>query len=117
MSTCDWDDIGYNFLVSGDGLVYEGRGWDKEGTHTYGFNKNSICIALIGTFTDTEPPLRQLNITKRLLEEGLRLQKIAPNYRLYGHRQLIATESPGAALYRIIKEWPHWSNVINKILL
>lgn len=31
-----WDDIGYNFLVGGDGSVYEGRGWDKQGAHTKG---------------------------------------------------------------------------------
>ncbi|KAJ6640718.1 Peptidoglycan-recognition protein LC, partial [Pseudolycoriella hygida] len=34
MESQGWDDIGYNFLVGGDGAVYEGRGWDKEGAHT-----------------------------------------------------------------------------------
>ncbi|XP_035785870.1 peptidoglycan-recognition protein LE-like isoform X4 [Anopheles albimanus] len=29
-------DIGYNFLVGGDGQVYEGRGWNKQGAHTKG---------------------------------------------------------------------------------
>lgn len=32
----DFDDIGYNFLVTGNGDVYEGRGWDKQGAHTKG---------------------------------------------------------------------------------
>lgn len=27
----------------------------------------------------------------------------------YGHRQLIASESPGLALYEIVKQWDHWS--------
>jgi len=31
-----WDDIGYNFLIGGDGAIYEGRGWDKQGAHTIG---------------------------------------------------------------------------------
>jgi N-acetylmuramoyl-L-alanine amidase len=31
-----WSDIGYNFLVGGDGNVYDGRGWDQEGAHTKG---------------------------------------------------------------------------------
>ncbi|RWS18382.1 peptidoglycan recognition protein 2 precursor-like protein, partial [Leptotrombidium deliense] len=35
-----WDDIGYNWLIGGDGNVYEGRNWDKEGAHTLSFNKN-----------------------------------------------------------------------------
>jgi hypothetical protein len=38
-------------LVGGDGNVYEGRGWHKVGAHTYGFNKRSVGIALIGEFT------------------------------------------------------------------
>lgn len=34
MATKKFDDIAYNFLVGGDGLVYEGRGWTKGGAHT-----------------------------------------------------------------------------------
>ncbi|XP_055948297.1 peptidoglycan-recognition protein 2-like isoform X2 [Argiope bruennichi] len=26
-----WGDIGYNFVIGGDGRVYEGAGWTKEG--------------------------------------------------------------------------------------
>ena len=33
-----WCDIGYSFLVGGDGNIYEGRGWDEIGAHTGGFN-------------------------------------------------------------------------------
>lgn len=36
MESRNWDDIGYNFMVGGDGDVYEGRGWDKQGAHTKG---------------------------------------------------------------------------------
>jgi len=28
------DDIRYNFIIGGNGGIYEGRGWDKEGEHT-----------------------------------------------------------------------------------
>lgn len=38
----------YNFLVGGDGLIYEGRGWGKKGAHTFGFNSQSVGIAFIG---------------------------------------------------------------------
>jgi N-acetylmuramoyl-L-alanine amidase len=37
--------------VGGDGNVYEGRGWHQVGAHTYGFNKKSVGIALIGDFS------------------------------------------------------------------
>ncbi|KPJ21580.1 Peptidoglycan-recognition protein LB [Papilio machaon] len=45
-----WDDIGYNFAVGGDGVVYEGRGWNNVGAHALGYNFNSIGIVLIGDF-------------------------------------------------------------------
>ena len=37
-----WSDIGYNFVVGEDGNVYEGRGWNSVGAHTYGYNNRSI---------------------------------------------------------------------------
>lgn len=109
MESQGWDDIGYNFLVGGDGSAYEGRGWDKEGAHTKGFNKRSICIAFIGTFNKVIPPQRQLIAAQMLIDQGVKMGKLEPDYQLYGHRQLIPSESPGAALYDIIKKWPHWT--------
>lgn len=105
----NFDDIGYNFLVGGDGAAYEGRGWDNQGAHTKGYNSGSICIAFIGTFNKIEPPQRQLNVAKLLIQEGVRQNKIDKNYRLYGHRQFFGTESPGEALYKVITTWDHWS--------
>lgn len=109
MESRNWDDIGYNFLVGGDGSVYEGRGWDKMGAHTRGYNNGTIGIAFIGTFNKYVPPERQLNAVQLLLNEGLRLGKLVSDYKVYGHRQLIGFESPGQALYDIIKTWDHWS--------
>lgn len=114
MESRGWDDIGYNFLVGGDGNGYEGRGWNKQGAHTKGFNEKSICIAFIGTFNKIEPPQRQLKAAQKIIEQGIHLKKLSPDYRLYGHRQLSPTESPGTALYEIITKWPHWSNDLDK---
>lgn len=110
MESRGWDDIGYNFLVGGDGNGYEGRGWNKQGAHTKGFNTKSICIAFIGTFNKIIPPNRQLRAAQQIIEMGLKLKKLDPNFRLYGHRQLMASESPGTALYEIITKWPNWSD-------
>jgi len=51
MDVNGWSDIGYNFVVGGDGNVYEGRGWGKQGAHAPGYNSQSIGICFIGTFT------------------------------------------------------------------
>ena len=104
-----WADIGYNFLVGGDGLAYVGRGWDLEGAHTFNYNKKSIGISFIGTFIDFIPLKKQLHTVQKLIEMGVTMGKISKDYILLGHRQVSPTESPGNALYSIIKTWPHWS--------
>ena len=50
-----WPDIAYNFLVGEDGRAYEGRGWDKAGAHTLGYNENAVAVCVIGDFTGTSP--------------------------------------------------------------
>ncbi|XP_022213813.2 peptidoglycan-recognition protein LC isoform X6 [Drosophila obscura] len=112
MDSWGWDHVGYNFLVGGDGRVYEGRGWDRVGAHTKGYNRGSIGISFIGTFTAIRPAQRQLKACQLLIDKGVQLKMLAPDFRLYGHRQLSATESPGEELYKIIQTWPHWSHEI-----
>lgn len=108
----EFEDIGYNFLVGGDGNAYEGIGWKKQGAHTYRHNK-SICIAFIGDFSKQKPTDGQLEAAQKLIQIGVDGKFLSKNYRLFGHRQLIATESPGKKLYTIIVTWPHWSEDIH----
>lgn len=48
-----WGDIGYNYLVDMNGVLYEGHlgGDDVIGTHAGGANAGSMALAFIGTFT------------------------------------------------------------------
>ena len=50
-----WSDIGYSFLVGGDGNVYEGRGWTHVGAHTQGYNSKAFAASMIGSFTSHLP--------------------------------------------------------------
>lgn len=102
-------DIGYNFLVGGDGAAYEGRGWTIEGAHSFGYNARSIGIAFIGTFIRIKPPDIQILACKRLIEQGVQLGYIRKDYKLLGARQLAGTESPGAALLEDMKTWNNWA--------
>ncbi|CAG5007214.1 unnamed protein product [Parnassius apollo] len=109
-----WYDIGYNFLVGGDGSVYYGRGWDYIGAHTKGYNKYSIAIAFIGTFNNEEPPKQQVDACKKIIEQGVTLGKLKKDYKLFAHRHLMSTLSPGDKLFNIIKDWPHFvKNITN----
>ncbi|KAM3968440.1 LOW QUALITY PROTEIN: uncharacterized protein ACR2FA_003726 [Aphomia sociella] len=104
----NWDDIGYNFLVAGDGSAYYGRGWDYVGAHTLGYNRYSIGIAFIGTFNNEAPPKKQIEACEKLIRLGVQLGKLSKDYKLFAHRQLSSTLSPGDKLFDIIKTWPHF---------
>lgn len=106
----NWDDIGYNFLVGGDGAVYVGRGWNLQGAHTKGYNVNSIGIAFIGTFHKFAPTKRQLYAAQKIIEEGVKLKKLDQNYDLYAQCQINSGASPGDIIYKVIKKWNHWND-------
>ena len=51
-----WDDIGYSFLAGDDGNIYEGRGWDRVGAHTKGYNSRGLAVSFMGNYKDHLPP-------------------------------------------------------------
>ncbi|XP_065362615.1 peptidoglycan-recognition protein LC-like isoform X4 [Calliphora vicina] len=106
------DDIIYNFLIGGDGNVYEGRGWDNRGSVIKGFNDDSISLAYIGSFKKQSPSYKQLNVTKLLLEDGVRKKKLSSNYKIVGANKLDPTSvaTIADALYKSFENWPHWSD-------
>jgi len=106
--TRNFGDIGYNFLIGGDGYVYIGRNWDKNGRHTKGMNEVSIAFSLMGNFMTKEPNKKMIETTANLIECGLKKGFIAADYQLHGHRDQVCTACPGDKLYAIIKLWPHF---------
>ncbi|XP_028130984.1 peptidoglycan-recognition protein SB1 [Diabrotica virgifera virgifera] len=103
-----WSDIGYNFLIGGDGNVYEGRGWGLQGSHCPNYNSRSIGICLIGDFQNHLPSAGQLEALKNLIDCGVQNNKISSSYKLIGHRQGRQTKCPGDALYEEVTKMPHW---------
>lgn len=188
------DDIGYSFVIGGDGRAYEARNWTTQGAHTRGktgiqvcqlmklhkvafshvmlmhstqllrtvcqlvppppvlsryckgeggrqkwkvlsicqlvkihkpawwivlkfslksagYNRRSVCIALIGDFNYVQPPLKQLQALELLIEDGVRLNMLVPYYKLYGHNQFGKRYEPdmGEELFKIVLRSPHWT--------
>lgn len=116
-----WGDIGYNYLVDPNGVIYEGHngGDDVIGTHASGANKGSMAVALLGTFTayspGIRPPQAMLNSAADLLAWKADQRDInvfdagrLPNLtwglpHLMGHRDVYGTtECPGDQAHLLI---------------
>ncbi|XP_066247206.1 peptidoglycan-recognition protein 2-like [Euwallacea similis] len=108
ISTKRWNDIGYNFLIGGEGTIFEGRGWGITGAHAKGWNNRSIGICLIGNFQEKSPPSSQLLALEALIACGVKNENIAKNYSLIGHRQATRTACPGDILFSIVKNMSHF---------
>lgn len=118
--TNGWSDIGYNWLVDGNGVVYQGRAHnfngfvDVIGAHTGGSNTNSMGVCVIGHYTTVMPTQNAINSLMRVLawkanDKGIdvRVRNIHPytgrNYHtISGHRDGSATECPGQRLYNYL---------------
>ncbi|MEO5952924.1 MAG: S-layer homology domain-containing protein, partial [Chloroflexia bacterium] len=55
--TRGWGDIGYNYLIDPNGVIYEGRagGDDVEAGHAYPFNVGTMGVGMIGNFMSVLP--------------------------------------------------------------
>nr|AAI71349.1 Pglyrp6 protein [Danio rerio] len=108
-----WSDIGYSFVAGSDGNLYEGRGWNWVGAHTYGYNSIGYGVCFIGDYTSTLPASSAMNMVRYdftyCATNGGRLSK---SYSLYGHRQAAATECPGNTLYRQIQTWERYQSYL-----
>jgi hypothetical protein len=99
-----WADIGYHYLIGRDGRIYEGRPRQLQGAHVGGHNENNLGITVIGDFVKKLPSDRQLDTLKWFLSDQLQYSHLGIG-KLYGHRDLKATQCPGEQLYRWLQRY------------
>ena len=58
----------YNFLIDDNGVVYEGRGFDKQPATAMYWNSFSISLAFIGTYESTLPSAYSLGSARAFLQ-------------------------------------------------
>jgi uncharacterized protein with LGFP repeats len=124
--TLGWCDIGYNALVDKYGQIFEGAfgGLDRnvQGTHTGGFNRETVGVAMLGNYNDVAPTpdlIRSVgsylgwrlklagvdpNGTAQLVSQGFSSSKYAAGETsnlpaISGHRDYDSTECPGTLGY------------------
>ena len=94
------------FLITGgDGNIYEGIGWNKEGFHTLNWNTRSMAIAFIGSFDTTRVSEAMLDALEDIINCGISKGYINNQFNIHGHRDMrdSGTACPGEALYNQLK--------------
>ncbi|WP_105975255.1 peptidoglycan recognition protein family protein [Streptomyces geranii] len=123
-AAASYGDMGYNYLIDKDGLVYEGRWSGTDGTpahdasglmvtgaHVAGYNSGNLGIALLGTLTTTPPTSAARTALVQLLADLASRHTLAPLGKVVyvnpvsgvsrpapvigGHRHWASTECPG----------------------
>lgn len=88
-----WAGIGYHFLVTKEGLIYEGRPLNTIGAQIAGHNSRGIGICVEGNYElEQHLPEAQYKAVQELLDY---LKTIYPNAELVGHRDIAASACPG----------------------
>lgn len=92
----NWSGIGYHFVISQAGEVFEGRGWDLQGAHCPDHNRSAfgVQIAIGG---DQEPTKEALAASRALYEEAC--LRTGRSLNKLGHKDGFATDCPGDKLY------------------
>jgi len=96
-----WTDIGYHYVISPQGDIFEGRPVGMMGAHVSGKNENNIGISIMGSYNDMDGPMPTNDAIYSLIALTKYLQaeyKIGAN-RFYAHRDLDNTDCPGKLLY------------------
>ncbi len=114
VNTNGWDDIGYNYLIDPNGIIYEGRGNDVRGAHFCGKNGNTMGVCVIGDFTNVAPTTAAREALSKLLAwklcdnslGGLSETFHIPSNGLLptiaGHRDGCSTQCPGNTFYPLL---------------
>jgi N-acetylmuramoyl-L-alanine amidase/Secretion system C-terminal sorting domain len=80
-----WNDVGYNFLITQDGTIYEGRDGQKImdgdnvlGAHFCSQNGGTMGICLLGDYMTAQPTDKSLESLAKLMAWKIKKEKIEP---------------------------------------
>ncbi|MGE0395091.1 MAG: N-acetylmuramoyl-L-alanine amidase [Kofleriaceae bacterium] len=100
MDVKGWCDIGYHYLVSRDGRIWDGRPDTKLGAHAGGANTGNLGISVMGSHDSTTITQTQLDSIAGLVKALASIHGVAINRSsIKGHREYTSTSCPGNALY------------------
>lgn len=103
------NDIKPNFLVGGNGDVFEGRGANLLGEMVKDYDRRSISIMFIGNYAVDPTDQLQFNHTQILVNRLVEIGVLRTDYVLRGQCQVDSlTNSPGPNVMRGLSFFTHW---------
>ena len=98
-----WSDIGYHYIIIGDGKVEYGRPISKIGAHCRGHNRDSLGVCVVGNNTVPEHKWSMQQVASlQDLVYGLKL--VFPNLTVRGHNEYANTLCPGVDVQKLLDE-------------
>lgn len=99
-------DIGYNFIIGGDGNIYVGRGWNARNFH---LGNHSIGINFVGNYFRDELTPQMIECAKGIMDFGVKSKMLEEEYVIVCQNQTNSNVlSPGPNAYAVVKTWPHF---------
>jgi uncharacterized lipoprotein YddW (UPF0748 family) len=119
VNTQGWSDVGYNWFIDRNGVLYQGRAWigtneNVQGSHFCGKNGNTMGVCVIGDYTSVAPSAAAVTKLVEILAYRASTRDIDPlASRLHsnsgqtfntivGHRILSCSTCPGDAFVPLI---------------
>ena len=118
-----WDDIGYNYLIAQNGLIYKGRDPqgkadqdNVQGAHYCAHNQNTMGICLLGNYMTIDPTDQTIDALTDLLawkcvKEGFDVDHSQVHAstgvntpRITGHRHACNTSCPGDHVWDLLPQ-------------
>lgn len=87
-----WSGIGYHYFVRKDGSIYRGRPDNAIGAHAKNHNTNTLGICAEGSYMRETMPEAQ---KRSIIQLGQYLKNKHGIGKVYGHKELMATDCPG----------------------
>lgn len=94
----NFSDIGYHFVISGEGRIMAGRDERMIGAHTLNHNYNSLGVSCLGSFVKNGDIMVATDLQYGSLCDIVAFlcrRYSIPVHNIYGHRDGQATECPG----------------------
>lgn len=100
MDSRGYCDVAYNFLMSRDARVWEGRGDGVLGGHTLNQNAGNMALCIIGTYTtDTLTPQQSCALAGWMAWQSTRHGIALNRTNIKGHREWGSTACPGDTVF------------------